>query len=782
MREDIQQSPHTSDDMRFTSSELNALINNLKSNKTPGWDQINDTIIKTIHSIDSSLLLNLYNKCLDLGYFPEIWKISIIKIFLKSSDKPKTDVKSYRPISLLSLLAKILEKLIINRINHFLLTKDLLSDKQFGFTPQKSTEDALKYVLELGQKAIKSKSFLLIIVLDIKGAFDHCFWPQILSQLKFKNIPKNLYEIIKSYLNNRFAIIKIGNTIISKKLTKGCPQGSALGPGLWNINYDELLSIRTPENCEIAGCCDDTKALIFEKSIEEIETKANQLLKNIHKWGQKAKLEFNTSKTTALLITNKRQYKSPDIFFDKTKIEIKESVKYLGVYINRKLNFNQHIEYIHNKLIQKITKLPLIAKNMWGLRYDSLKTIYKAAVEPSLLYCSSVWGQNLTKRNELKLKKIQRLFAMKTIRSYRTISFEAAVTIAGMTSIDLKIKEINKISKIKKQINSQIDGLLTDSLERKIKPNQRTHPVEEPHIVFIDSDRNPFEYDLKIFTDGSKVDSSVGSTFCVFGDDIEIQSEKYKIGPFCSVFQSELVAIKKSVEFFKRKIECNNSENSLRVLILSDSQSAISAIKQHNNSHPIVCDIKNLIRSVDKKVNLHIQWVRGHNGVEGNERADTLAKEAANLDLSEYEYDLYPLSFAKKHFKILTLKEWEKCWTETTKASQTKMFFPTISDRLSVKCFRPNHVITQYVSGHGDFNSYLKRFNRSDSELCDCGQAVGTPLHAIYDCVLFNNERHQLINSIHRSGQTSLPPKCLISDENVFKEFVNFINSINSNQ
>jgi hypothetical protein len=149
-------------------------------------------------------------------------------------------------------------------------------------------------------------------------------------------------------------------------------------------------------------------------------------------------------------------------------------------------NYNKHIEYLYDKLIN--TKIPLMSRNSWGLRYDALKVIYSAAIETSLLYCSSVWAKNLTQTNINKLKTIQRLFAIKIIRSYRTISYESAVTIAGLTPIDLKIKEKNILHQIKHQKTGQVLGLKCKSMERKIgvcsKPHQPSHQIRsKPEIL-----------------------------------------------------------------------------------------------------------------------------------------------------------------------------------------------------------------------------------------------------------------------------------------------------------
>jgi hypothetical protein len=114
------------------------------------------------------------------------------------------------------------------------------------------------------------------------------------------------------------------------------------------------------------------------------------------------------------------------------------------------------------------------------------------------------------------------------------------------------------------------------------------------------------------------------------------------------------------------------------------------------------------------------------------------------------------------------------------KSLSNKKIFLSINDRLCAN-LKLNFIITQYLSGHGSFNSYLNRFKISDSDICDCGQSDETPLHIILECVIFSDERQQLINAIHRSGH-SLPiqPKNLFYDRNIFKELKNFLRNINS--
>jgi hypothetical protein len=199
LREAMNENIDTENDIDFTISELSQIINSLKKNKLPGWDLMNDQIIKAIFETQPEFILKMFNTCLKFNYFPKIWKISIIRMILKSKDKPKEEITSYRLISLLCFFAKIYEKLLIDRINWHLNSKRLLLNNQFGFRPQSSTQTALKHLISKVKNQLNENKFLLFIILDIRGAFDNCFWPSIISQLRKKKTPKNLFLTIKSY-------------------------------------------------------------------------------------------------------------------------------------------------------------------------------------------------------------------------------------------------------------------------------------------------------------------------------------------------------------------------------------------------------------------------------------------------------------------------------------------------------------------------------------------------------------------------------------------------------
>jgi hypothetical protein len=165
----------SNNDIEFTDTEVSDVINAQNYRKSPGLDGFTADIVFRLHSIDTDFLTTIYNKCLNFGLFPGLWKVSIVKVLKKPNKTDYTNPKSYRLISLLSIFAKILEKLLINRINYYLHSNNLLSHKKFGFTPQKSTTDAIITAINFVKRSYQIKGFAVLLALDISGAFDNAF-------------------------------------------------------------------------------------------------------------------------------------------------------------------------------------------------------------------------------------------------------------------------------------------------------------------------------------------------------------------------------------------------------------------------------------------------------------------------------------------------------------------------------------------------------------------------------------------------------------------------------
>jgi hypothetical protein len=161
----------------------------------------------------------------------------------------------YRPISLLNVGGKVLEKLLIDRINHHIFSHSLLNGNQYGFLPHKSTVDAAMAAKGFVRENLQQRNYVVMVSLDIKGAFDVAWWPSILSNLRDVRCPQNLYILTQNYFSDRIAIFYANTYKVERKVSMGFPKGSCCGPGLWNVMYNALLNLRLLRTHESHSLC-----------------------------------------------------------------------------------------------------------------------------------------------------------------------------------------------------------------------------------------------------------------------------------------------------------------------------------------------------------------------------------------------------------------------------------------------------------------------------------------------------------------------------------------------
>ena len=195
--------PNREDDLKFTKDEIIERISFMSSKKAPGIDGFTADICERLIKSHSDLMLSIYNKCLSLGYFPKKWKCSVCKIIPKAGKDNYARIDAYRPLGLLPILGKVLESLFIKRLKYLLKKEGTLDDRQYGFTEQTSTIDTLDGIVKRLKQLKTNKKQILLLSLDIQGAFDHAKWPVILKRLCDYNVPNNLFQLVKSYLSER---------------------------------------------------------------------------------------------------------------------------------------------------------------------------------------------------------------------------------------------------------------------------------------------------------------------------------------------------------------------------------------------------------------------------------------------------------------------------------------------------------------------------------------------------------------------------------------------------
>jgi ribonuclease HI len=745
IRAEVEEEYTQINDLPFTEQEITEVVLAQNAKKCPGEDGFTADIVKNTHLTRVSFLPKLYNKCLDIGVFPDCWKTSIVKVIKKVGKSDYRQTSAYRPISLLSVFAKIFEKLMINRITHYLQTNKLLNNNQYGFTAQRSTDDALHSLKDFIKNAFQKKGFALIIALDAIGAFDHTWWPKILYQLRKKGVPMNLYYLSKSYFHNRYAKLWHQNVEAKRKLTLGCPQGSASGPWFWNIYYDDLELNGDAEDEFLEKFADDTILELFAFTTVDIEAKANQALAKVQKWAESNKLEYNAQKTACVLFTNKLNYIKPKVYLNGENLSVSTSFKHLGLYFDSKLRWTVHAHYLKTKASQVIMNLLSFAKLKYGLNSKALETIYKGAVLPLISYSCSVWIEAID--NECIKKPfeiLQRQVALRICKAYRTVSSEAANIISNLMPIDLYLKQTAINYYIKRGINNNLtESYLREHnidlayIQKPFKATDLPHYAKRIPVSIISSITDT----VIAYTDGSKSGYGVGSGFCILNGDSIIKTSKFKLSNYCSVFQSELFAIFKAIEYINYKVNGINS-----ITIITDSLSALKAISNPSSTTMLVQHIYiEINKARSKNTELSFFWVRGHEGNYGNELADKMAKEGA-VAHQRIAYDLMPVSYAKKIIYQKNTQIWNNRWLEASTGATTRKYWPTVYDRhSSKKHFQPNYYLTQLLTNHGKFNEYLARFNlRVDAFCSECTGKLDTAEHITYECPKYEEQRSTL--------------------------------------
>ena len=305
--------------------------------------------------------------------------------------------------------------------------------------------DAIAKVVKTAQNAITAKrcknGYCLIVTLDVKNAFNTANWNHIVNSLLKLNVPEYLVEIIKDYFSDRILTYHTDNGRATYNVTGGVPQGSVLGPLLWNVMYDGVLKLELPGTSEIIGFADDIALIVTANNLDETKAVADAGISLIKSWLSAMNLALAEHKTEAVLITSQKVEEFIHIQVGECAIRTQKQLKYLGVILDNRLSFKPHIEYIREKANKTCTSLCRVMPNTRGPRYLR-RRILAEVVKSVILYASPIWADCLKyKTYTQSISSVYRRTALRVCCAYRTVSDEAALVVAGMIPIDLLAKE-----------------------------------------------------------------------------------------------------------------------------------------------------------------------------------------------------------------------------------------------------------------------------------------------------------------------------------------------------
>ncbi|GBL72616.1 Putative protein in type-1 retrotransposable element R1DM [Araneus ventricosus] len=447
IRQHSRDPPSTDNDPCFSPAELEAAVRNIRSKKAPGPDGLYGDIVKEAYHANKTYLLYLYNACLAQGYFPSRWKRADLIMFNKSNKKD-TDPEAFRPICLLDALGKILDRLVTQRLFHFLLKNDKISSRQYGFTPGRNAPEAILKLKDWVFTARTQKEHSVIISLDVKSAFSRVWWPLVLHNLKKMGCPSNLFKIVASFLDDRSISFKYGDTESSKHYSIGCPQGSNSGPLYWFLVINDALETDLGVDVQILAYADDIYVFVAATGKQTIKLKAEATLQKLQDWSITAKVEFAHEKTQLIPFGKKGRHKHPPYCsFNGRPNKLARNLRVLGVVLDECLNGMAHLHHIGRKVITILNRLT-IARSRKGLSGRVIKVLYKRALERILVYAAPAWWTG-TAKQITKINSVQRQVLLAVTGAFRTTSTLVLQVLSGIEPADLVCEMETALYRIK---------------------------------------------------------------------------------------------------------------------------------------------------------------------------------------------------------------------------------------------------------------------------------------------------------------------------------------------
>ena len=365
-------------------AEVKAALQKLEEEKAVGPDNLSPRLLRQCaHELAGPLTI-IFNECLQASRWPRAWKMSRVVPVHKKDDK--TEAKNYRPVSLLSVLSKVLETIVAARVTEHLGKHRLLCARQYGFRPGRSAADLHLLLTSEWSAALDAGKATAVVALDIEGAFDRVWHAGLLEKLRGAGVDGPLLQLFGDYLRERrLKVVVNGQESGEQPVRAGVPQGSCLGPLLWNVYINDLLHFIP----SVRAYADDLTLAHAYSPGEETATARhmNATLSRIASWGSKWQVRFAPHKTQMLTVSRTRTPLS--LTLEGVAIQPKDEVDVLGVTYDSALTFRRHIERLAREASGKLAALRRIS---WLLDGKGLEVLYKAQVRSSLEYSCLAWG------------------------------------------------------------------------------------------------------------------------------------------------------------------------------------------------------------------------------------------------------------------------------------------------------------------------------------------------------------------------------------------------------
>jgi ribonuclease HI len=767
----------------FTFSELQLSLR-MSHDTAVGPDEIPYQFLKHLPTESLLVLLGIFNSIWAEESFPPSWR-NAITIPIPKPGKDISNPTSYRPIALTSCICKTMERMVNGRLVHFLESNDFITPEQSGFRAQRSTMDHLVSLETYIRDGFAHGDHVVSVFFDLEKAYDTTWKHGIMSDLYSMGVRGHMPIFIKNFLSDRLFKVRLGSIESDPHSQEmGVPQGSVLSVTLFSIKINSITSILGPE---IHKCLyvDDYTISYRSRYMPSIERKLQRSLTSLAKWADQHGFKFSPTKTVCVHFCNRRGlHPDPVLYMGSNDIPVVDKTKFLGVIFDNKLNFKAHIDYLRVKCQKSMTLLKTVAKMNWGADREVLLRLYRSLIRSRLDYGAPVYGsarpsylKKLAPIQNQGLRLSLGAFRTSPISSLHAEAFEQppsvrreglALQYAIKVSSDQKnpafcsifeapyrqfyLSRPNFIRPLSLRLEESLSLVCPDKniiLPRSYDNtpywclrcpemdlsltefNKKEANVLELRMKFYDLIERYPDY-TQIYTDGSKGES--GAACAATGSHMKLQ---FRLPDFASIYTAELTAIYESLNTLE------GSPDDL-ALIITDSLSALEAIRFMNFKHPLVhkiLDKYTMLSERDKDI--VFMWCPSHIGIRGNEQADLQAKKALSFLPCDFRIPFTDFKGAiRKHCNSV----WQRQWDEST-PNKLHCIMPILKSqpKLGRMKRREEIVLARARIGHTYFTQgYLLRGEMQP--VCIPCQAPLTVKHILLECIDFYQTRLRYFN------------------------------------
>lgn len=739
--------------------------------KSPGGDGIFPALLQRAPDSLHAIVCELLRASLAYGYIPQAWRLSKVTFIPKRGRTDHSQAKSFRPISLSSFLLKTLERLVGSYLRKRVLSGTPLHRNQHAYQPGKSCDTALHQLVGRIEESLANKEIALCAFLDIEGAFDNTPFEAMVRGVTERGADPLIGRWISSMLHSRRTRASLRGESMEAVPTKGCPQGGVLSPLLWNLVVDGLLDKLSEADIYAQGYADDIVLMVQGKYCNVVADIMNVGLRCVQTWCQREGLSVNPTKTTIVPFTRKKNLESLSrLRLGPSKLSISSSAKYLGLVLDSKLTWNEHLDSVLRKAKWSLLTTRRFASSTWGIKPHIALWLYCQVVRPQITYGALAWWpkvQQVTVRD--KLASLQRLACLITTGAFTSTPTVAMEVILGLLPLDIFIQaEARKASFRLRTANHWRAGLLTSghsSISRVVDTGSvldMTSDVMQGQTVLARS----FTTSLGLrrdwrerpeskscrgcriwYTDGSLLNGKSGYGIYSTAPRTAISAS---LGAYSTVFQAEVSAILACANLaMARQLQGE------RIAILSDSQAAIQALDSNLISSRLVWECFNALNTLSSQNNVHLGWVPGHTGITGNECADELARNGALLPFVGPE----PACGISKSTAYNAVSAWAKNkhllrWQTYTGQTLGRKLVrgPTVQlTKCLTKLTRGKlKQAVALITGHGRFRKHLHKLGiiNTDPRCRLCSQSDETASHILLECERLEVKRRRLFGPL----------------------------------